>query len=117
MASTTSCLLTNLRDLVLGLREVFLNTNRLATASDRLLVVILDFGIDDKCRPDQLLPGIEEPNREDDVDSGLLALSRAGNDHAAALRLAGLVVLDVRQAVLEPCLDFLDRGLFISFLS
>ncbi len=40
--------------------------------------MILDFGIDDECRADQLsFPGIEEPSREDDVDAGLLTLSRA----------------------------------------
>ena len=84
------------------MREVLLNTNGLANAANRLLVVILDFGIDDECRPDELsFPGIEEPSREYDVDAGLLALSRAGNDHGTALRLAGLVVLDVRQVLLE----------------
>jgi hypothetical protein len=57
------------------LREVLRATKRLTYAANRRFVVILDCGIDDKCRPDKLsFPGIEEPNREHDIYAGFLCL-------------------------------------------
>ena len=51
-------------------------TNRLANALNRFLVVILNLGIDDERRPDELtFRGLEQTSREHNVHAGLFALA------------------------------------------